>query len=65
MSQKALEDVILKWKTTLQAYVAYDIQAKLIFSTPKPMPHYLTHTCEPITFSVNLSLGGITRIITP
>jgi hypothetical protein len=36
MSQKALEDVILKWKTTLQAYAAYDIQMKLIFTTQNP-----------------------------
>jgi hypothetical protein len=51
MSQKVLENVI-KQKTTLQAYVAYDTQAKLIFSTPKPIPHYLTHTFEPITLTI-------------
>jgi len=51
MSQKVLENAI-KQKTTLQAYVAYDTQAKLIFSTPKPIPHYLTHTFEPITFTI-------------
>jgi len=51
MSQKALENAI-KQKTTLQAYVAYDTQAKLIFSTPKPIPHFLTHTFEPITLTI-------------
>ncbi len=51
MSKKALEDAI-KRKTTLQAYAAYDIQAKLIFSTPKPMPHYLICTSKPIMLAI-------------